>query len=339
VFLAKSFAGSDLFSVRNNGNILVNTGTDAGFKLDVNGTARVSQTILSSNINIGPSNTLSGAVVNNQFNGILAGTSNSVSLSSGSLRGLYVGRFLSISAGGGSFDSSYIGSGVSAGSPVIVPIESRFGVGYNSTLPTFQVSGATGGTTAGSVGIGPIGGNFQTAALAVEGNTSRTDIPNDKISPSSVATLTPLIRTFNDASNGSLPGRIVLGSQIQAGLVKTFVTGYNIGTSTLNVSDAIGDGTLLPITIFEAIQGWATQSGSFAAAINYDGNLVVGDSPVNSSSAALQINSTTKGFRTPTMTNAQRIAISSPAIGLEVYCTDMVEGKYIYKSTGWTFII
>jgi hypothetical protein len=42
VFLAKSFAGSDLFSVRNNGNILVNTGTDAGFKLDVNGTARVS---------------------------------------------------------------------------------------------------------------------------------------------------------------------------------------------------------------------------------------------------------------------------------------------------------
>jgi len=44
VFLAKSFAGSDLFSVRNNGNILVNTGTDAGFKLDVNGTTRLRAT-------------------------------------------------------------------------------------------------------------------------------------------------------------------------------------------------------------------------------------------------------------------------------------------------------
>jgi hypothetical protein len=39
------------------------------------------------------------------------------------------------------------------------------------------------------------------------------------------------------------------------------------------------------------------------------------------------------------MTNAQRTAISSPAVGLMVYCTDATEGLYIYKSTGWTFII
>ena len=41
VFLAKNFSGTDLFSIRNTGNILVNTTTDAGFRLDVNGTARV----------------------------------------------------------------------------------------------------------------------------------------------------------------------------------------------------------------------------------------------------------------------------------------------------------
>jgi hypothetical protein len=41
---------------------------------------------------------------------------------------------------------------------------------------------------------------------------------------------------------------------------------------------------------------------------------------------------------TPRMTNDQRIAITSPAIGLMVYCTDAVEGVYVNKSTGWTFI-
>lgn len=56
-------------------------------------------------------------------------------------------------------------------------------------------------------------------------------------------------------------------------------------------------------------------------------------------SAKVQIDSTTQGFLPPRMTNAQRIAIASPAVGLMVYCTDMVEGLYVYKSTGWTFII
>jgi hypothetical protein len=56
-------------------------------------------------------------------------------------------------------------------------------------------------------------------------------------------------------------------------------------------------------------------------------------------SALLQANSTTQGFLPPRMTNAQRLAIATPAIGLMVYCTDATEGLYINKSTGWTFII
>jgi hypothetical protein len=56
-------------------------------------------------------------------------------------------------------------------------------------------------------------------------------------------------------------------------------------------------------------------------------------------SSQLTIASTTKGFLPPRMTNAQRLAIATPAVGLMVYCTDMVEGLYINKSTGWTFII
>jgi hypothetical protein len=56
-------------------------------------------------------------------------------------------------------------------------------------------------------------------------------------------------------------------------------------------------------------------------------------------SAILQADSTTQGFLPPRMTNAQRSAISSPAVGLMVYCTDAVEGLYINKSTGWTLVI
>jgi hypothetical protein len=55
-------------------------------------------------------------------------------------------------------------------------------------------------------------------------------------------------------------------------------------------------------------------------------------------SAQLDVQSTTKGFLPPRMTNEQRLAIASPAVGLIVYCTDAVEGLYVNKSTGWTLI-
>ena len=53
----------------------------------------------------------------------------------------------------------------------------------------------------------------------------------------------------------------------------------------------------------------------------------------------IEINSTTQGFLPPRMTNAQRVAIASPAIGLVVYCTDATEGLYVNKSTGWIMLL
>ena len=67
------------------------------------------------------------------------------------------------------------------------------------------------------------------------------------------------------------------------------------------------------------------------------GNLLLGTT-ANVASSKLTIDSTTQGFLPPRMTNAQRIAIATPAVGLMVYCTDVVEGLYINKSTGWTLI-
>ena len=73
---------------------------------------------------------------------------------------------------------------------------------------------------------------------------------------------------------------------------------------------------------------------------NTGGSVGIGDNSAGViNSAQLFLNSTTKGFLPPRMTNAQRTAIVSPAVGLIVYCTDAVEGLYINKSTGWTFVI
>jgi len=71
---------------------------------------------------------------------------------------------------------------------------------------------------------------------------------------------------------------------------------------------------------------------------NTSGAMIV-NSTTPQASAILQADSTTQGFLPPRMTNAQRSAISSPAVGLMVYCTDAVEGLYINKSTGWTLVI
>lgn len=38
------------------------------------------------------------------------------------------------------------------------------------------------------------------------------------------------------------------------------------------------------------------------------------------------------------LTNEQMIALT-PTVGTIVYCVDGTEGLYIYKSTGWTFIV
>ncbi|WP_119792028.1 SGNH/GDSL hydrolase family protein [Flavobacterium anhuiense] len=76
--------------------------------------------------------------------------------------------------------------------------------------------------------------------------------------------------------------------------------------------------------------------------INPDGSIALNKDGATSAtipSARLEIVSTTQGFLPPRMTNAQRLAIVSPAVGLIVYCTDTTEGLYIYKSTGWTFVI
>jgi hypothetical protein len=125
----------------------------------------------------------------------------------------------------------------------------------------------------------------------------------------------------------------------------------NIGTGILNNVFAIqkltDDGSAIALTALTVFSSNGnvgintTTDAGYKLNVNgtarIQGKLSVG-SPTQAS-AVMEITSTTLGFLPPRMTNAQRLAIASPAVGLEVYCTDVVEGKYIYKSTGWTFVI
>jgi len=83
----------------------------------------------------------------------------------------------------------------------------------------------------------------------------------------------------------------------------------------------------------ETISGQKTFTSGLTA------NTVFAGSGSISSSAVMESSSTTKGFLPPRMTEAQRIAITSPATGLMVYQTDGDEGLYINKSFGWIQII
>lgn len=71
--------------------------------------------------------------------------------------------------------------------------------------------------------------------------------------------------------------------------------------------------------IFNASGNWAIENGSGTTDIT---------------TALLQVNSTTKGFLPPRMTNAQMLAIAAPAVGLVVY--DTTNNKHCgYNGTAW----
>lgn len=68
------------------------------------------------------------------------------------------------------------------------------------------------------------------------------------------------------------------------------------------------------------------------------GNGIIVGSATEFPSSIATFSSTTKGFLPPRQTQAQRTAISSPAVGLMVYQTDATEGLYVFSSSGWKLL-
>jgi hypothetical protein len=121
-----------------------------------------------------------------------------------------------------------------------------------------------------------------------------------------------------------------------------------VGTTTAITFSVQNSASTNLLTITDA-GSFATTTSNFSSVVTNNSNsfqvtgsiaaIRVGSSITIASSSILQADSTTQGFLPPRQTQAQRLAIASPAVGLIVYQTDLIEGLYVYKSVGWTFVI
>lgn len=191
----------------------------------------------------------------------------------------------------------------------------------------------------------------QTKALLVEGNTNRTtsdpaSVIINRVTSGELAWFQAFDANATQRNGTSKQAASIYlqrsGRNSSAADIAN--DGYNVGIfaqlspNTTANKDISGSFNFTQIDYVNNKGAWiAYISNIQVASIGQDG-VSVGSNAINAS-AILQADSTTKGFLPPRMTNAQRTAIASPAIGLMVYCTDTVEGLYVYKSTGWTFII
>jgi hypothetical protein len=108
----------------------------------------------------------------------------------------------------------------------------------------------------------------------------------------------------------------------------------NLGTPTsVNLTNGTGlplsTGVTGVLTIAKGGTGSSTQNfvdltsaQTVAGAKSFMGSILVGTSTGTTVSAALEVKSTTQGFLPPRMTRDQRDAISSPEIGLVIFCTN-----------------
>lgn len=196
-------------------------------------------------------------------------------------------------------------------------------------------------------GNGNLSYNASGGGINLYNNDGTTDIGSTGGSTTKVNLLTYRSKIYTNYSSG-------LGMFLESGRDGTSgetaykfnasvgsISGINYG-KIINILDARADfGNRANTVVALCIQRDATNTNNllnFQAISATSGNVGIGVL-INNASAKVQIDSTTQGFLPPRMTNAQRTAIAKPAVGLMVYCTDAVEGLYIYKSTGWTFVM
>ena len=371
------------------GNVLINTTTDAGFRLDVNGTARVQgNTTVTGTIAIGSSSTLNltgginsnliqgtqtieyrsgGSSINRAFHYftnsltfnptvdfiphvtmaatfgptsgtgtyaqlVLQPTINQTGGANGITRGLYVNPTLTAAADFRAIETT-AGNVIFNGGNV--------GIGTSSPSYKLHVVGSAGFDNGASGDAITLlnGGFIQSSLIRFRGFSTQFVIQDNSYNTKFAVSTSGSLSYFNTGGN------VAIGTTTDAGF-KLDVNGTARVQGAMTISGLITAPSGLFVSgvldIYNDGSNGAISMRTPTNTLNLRKYVkVLGDNGGfgnNDASAAFQIDGTNRGFLPPRMTQTQRNAIASPAIGLEIYQTDATEGKYIYKSSGWTYI-
>jgi hypothetical protein len=286
------------------GNVLINTTTDAGFRLDVNGTARVSGTArIESSLTALSSATIGGTTL----------AANAIFQVNGS--GKYVNYNSSFSSGSfltyqayGTWDA--IGADSPAGTIL------AFG-GYRASQWTGMTFHSNGSERMRIFSTGNVLINTTTDAgfrLDVNG-TARV---SSNLTVSSAGTST--MNTF-------LGGSVAIGNDwVNDGYILKI---KSVNTGIAGIYSRAGGAGGYPIFWCQDANG--TASTTFI--VRENGSVHVG-ATANVPSSKLTLTSTTQGFLPPRMTTTEKNAIASPATGLQVYDTTLNRPCF-YDGTTW----
>jgi hypothetical protein len=311
-----------LMRLRGNGNLLLNTTTDAGFRLDVNGTARINTLTIGLGAGQVSTNTALGNVA---LNANTTGASNTA-----------VGYFAMNNNRGGTNNTA-------VGLQSLLDNQNgnaNTAIGRNALLNTSGSNNTAIGFQAGSVGVPNTTGEnnifigYQATGVSAS-QSNRTWIGNSSTTSTWLAG-NVLINTTTDAGF-----RLDVNGTARVSGNFNIATGFELNFNNANVGIYRSANSLRlgGYGGIEFLSSPTTIASQTVRMVLFDtGNLCIGNT-LDVASARLIVNSTTQGFLPPRMTNAQRTAIVSPAVGLIVYCTDVTEGLWVYKSTGWTFIV
>ena len=336
--LPLSLSGSRLLLL--DGNVLINTTTDAGFRLDVNGTARVQGLFTAGN---GFNLFTSGAAPSSHYLEATSSTATDGLLNfrrGGGPNGLY--RF--------QLAGLQINSNNTTGENQIYSAASFFTTFYSNNIERMRIF------TTGNIGINTttdagfkldVNGTARVGSTLTVGSPAGSGLINICRTDNAVMTTisSPDVCIINNAQGSGVRLNTdnvtylhVRGfaSQFAANVTGTLTANAGFTRALLinNIINANANNNELAAiyinptfnnNIYTGVKNIAIQSTIGGAHFN---TTAVNDS------AVLQADSTTKGFLPPRMTTAQKNAIASPAAGLMVYDTTLNVISY-YNGTSW----
>jgi hypothetical protein len=304
--------------VNASGNVLINTTTDAGFRLDVNGSVRTTGSISAASA-IARGTFLNQTLVATANNDVLVGLDIAPTFTAGAFTGVTSAALRVNGAIINLGSQPNIGSSANAFGTLVIrnvrsDVDLSLGAGYSATGENgLRMFSSTRNVVIQS------GGTFTDAGFRLDVNgTTRL---NGSATFGTIASNTGML--WDNTNN-----RLYLGTSSSTSNLDIRTTGdteIRVGTitnySTFQWNNSSGNTTINSY----GSQNWPIlfrQNNVERMRIALLGSVLIG-TPTEIASSILTLASTTKGFLPPRMTTTERNAISSPATGLMVYDTTL----------------